>query len=112
GSPAHGERQHDRELRDRRRAARSASHLSGLGADEAVAIGVEAALAAGKLLVQRFRGPASGVRSKSSATDLVSEADERAERTSVRYLRAPPPDGRIVAEEGSSASGRARARWL
>jgi myo-inositol-1(or 4)-monophosphatase len=45
-------------------------------------------------------------------TDLVSEADERAERTIVGYLRARRPDDGIVAEEGSSATGRTGISWL
>src|SRR5207248_7101372 len=64
---------------------------------------LEAARAAGAVLVERFGGPVSGLRSKSSATDLVSEADERAEHTIVGYLRARRPDDGIIAEEGSEA---------
>jgi myo-inositol-1(or 4)-monophosphatase len=62
--------------------------------------------------MERFGGPAAGVRSKSSATDLVSEADERAERTIVGYLRVRRPDDSIVAEEGSSAKGATEIRWF
>jgi myo-inositol-1(or 4)-monophosphatase len=64
------------------------------------------------VLSERFGGPASGVRAKSSATDLVSEADERAERTIVGYLRARRPDDSIVAEEGSSATGTTGVKWF
>jgi len=85
--------------------------LSSLPAADALAIGVEAARAAGAVLVERFGGPVSGLRSKSSATDLVSEADERAEHTIVGYLRARRPDDGIIAEEGSEASGRTGLRW-
>ena len=85
--------------------------MSALSSEDAVAIAVEAARAAGAILVERFRGPASGVRSKSTATDLVSEADERAERTIVGYLRARRPDDGVVAEEGSSAKGATGIDW-
>ena len=85
--------------------------MSSLPASDALAIGVEAARAAGAVLVERFGGPASGVRSKTSATDLVSEADERAEHTIVGYLRARRPDDALMAEEGSLATGRTGLRW-
>src|SRR5947209_8509526 len=51
-----------------------------LTTEEALEIAIGAARAAAILLVERFRGPAAGLRVKSSATDMVSEADERAER--------------------------------
>ena len=86
--------------------------MSTLGPEEALDVALDAARAAGRILVDRFGGPAAGVRSKSSATDLVSEADERAEHTIVGYLRARRPDDAIVAEEGSSASGSTGVRWL
>ena len=64
------------------------------------------------MLVERFRGPAVGVRSKSTRTDLVSDADERAERAVVAYLRERRPDDGLVAEEGSRNEGRSGVRWL
>lgn len=82
-----------------------------LAPSDALAIGVEAARAAGAILAERFGAPAAGVRSKTSATDLVSEADERAEHTIVGFLRARRPDDAIVAEEGSAVAGRTGVRW-
>jgi myo-inositol-1(or 4)-monophosphatase len=86
--------------------------MSELSADDALSIGIEAARAAGAVLLERFGGPATGVRSKSSATDLVSEADEGAEHTIVGYLRARRPDDALVAEEGSAAAGRTGVKWF
>lgn len=85
--------------------------MSGYAAAEALALATDAAREAGALLLELRGSPATGVRSKSSATDLVSEADERAERAIVTAIRARRPDDAIVAEEGSSASGSSGVNW-
>jgi myo-inositol-1(or 4)-monophosphatase len=57
----------------------------------------------------RYGGPARGVDTKSSATDMVSEADREAERAIAELLQGERPDDGLVGEEGSdeaSASGR------
>jgi len=82
-----------------------------LTAEEALEIAVGAARAAAAILVERFGGPAAGLRAKSSATDMVSEADERAERAVVSYIRERRPDDALVAEEGSQAAGRSGVSW-
>jgi myo-inositol-1(or 4)-monophosphatase len=82
-----------------------------LTSGEALEIAVGAARAAAALLVERFGGPAAGLRAKSSATDMVSEADERAERTIVSYIHERRPDDALVAEEGSQAAGRSGVQW-
>jgi len=86
--------------------------LAAFTATDALEIAVGAARAAAEILVDRFRGPAVGVRSKSTATDLVSEADERAEQAVVAYLRARRPHDGLVAEEGSSSESLTGFRWL
>ena len=63
------------------------------------------------MLVERVRAPAIGLRSKSTPTDLVSEADERAERAVVSFIRARRPDDALVAEEGSRRDGPSGLRW-
>jgi myo-inositol-1(or 4)-monophosphatase len=83
-----------------------------LTAQDALEIAVGAARAAAEILVARFRGPAIGVRSKSTSTDLVSEADERAEQAVVAYLRARRPQDGLVAEEGSASDSTTGFRWL
>jgi myo-inositol-1(or 4)-monophosphatase len=67
---------------------------------------------AGELLLERFGGPARGVESKSTATDLVSDAD-RASEEAVRELlaRERPEDG-LLAEEGSSQESASGRRWV
>jgi myo-inositol-1(or 4)-monophosphatase len=67
---------------------------------------------AGELLLERYGGPAHGVESKSSATDLVSDADRVSEAAVKDLLATERPDDGLLAEEGSaheSASGR---RWV
>jgi myo-inositol-1(or 4)-monophosphatase len=78
----------------------------------ALALATDAAHEAGALLMELRRSPATGIRSKSSATDLVSEADERAEHAIVARIQGERPDDAIVAEEGSSAHGRSGVSWF
>jgi myo-inositol-1(or 4)-monophosphatase len=92
--------------------ARIAPELAPLTATDALDVAVGAARAAATILVERFRGPAVGVRSKSTATDLVSEADEQAEQAVVAYLRARRPHDGLVAEEGSARESTTGFRWL
>jgi len=86
--------------------------VSALGASDALALATAAAREAGALLLELRRSPAAGVRSKSSATDLVSEADERAERAIVTTIRKRRPDDTLVAEEGSNADGSSGVSWF
>jgi len=85
--------------------------VTDLSASAALALATEAAREAGALLLELRRSPAIGIRSKSSATDLVSEADERAERAIVTTIRKRRPDDALVAEEGSSARGSSGVGW-
>jgi myo-inositol-1(or 4)-monophosphatase len=83
-----------------------------LTATDALEIAVEAARTAAAVLLERFRGPAVGVRSKSTLTDLVSEADERAEQAVVAFIHQRRPHDALIAEEGSGHEGRSGIRWL
>ena len=67
---------------------------------------------AGTLLLERFGGPARGVDSKSSSTDMVSDADRAAEAAVVELLRAERPDDGLLGEEGSSTEGTSGRRWV
>src|SRR5436305_3487601 len=70
------------------------------------ALAVEAATAAGRLLLERFDAPATGVERKSSATDMVSDADRDAERLIRDHLgRARPHDAILGEEQGEQAGG-------
>ena len=86
--------------------------MSALSASDALELATEAAREAGALLLELRRSPAAGVRPKSSATDLVSEADERAERAIVTTIRRRRPDDALVAEEGSNADGSSGVIWF
>ena len=86
--------------------------MSALDASHALALATEAAREAGALLLELRRSPAAGVRSKSSPTDLVSEADERAEGAIVTTIRKRRPDDALVAEEGSNAGGSSGVSWF
>lgn len=72
----------------------------------------EAALSAGALLLERFGATARGVTSKSTLTDLVSDADREAEALIERTLRERRPEDAIVGEEGAKASGTSGLRWV
>jgi myo-inositol-1(or 4)-monophosphatase len=71
----------------------------------------EAARAAADELRPRFGSRVSNVRSKSSPTDLVSEADVAAERAIRDVLADRRPDDAILGEEGGETAG-GELRWV
>jgi myo-inositol-1(or 4)-monophosphatase len=71
-----------------------------------------AARTAGDVLMSYYGRPAEGVSSKSSSTDLVSDADREAERAIRELLEAERPDDGLVAEEGSRAQAASGRRWV
>ncbi len=71
-----------------------------------------AARAAGEVLLSYYGRPPEGVASKSSSTDLVSDADREAERTIRDLLARERPDDGLVAEEGSHAEAASGRRWV
>jgi myo-inositol-1(or 4)-monophosphatase len=76
-------------------------------------IAVAAAEAAAAELRPRFGGRSAGVRSKSTATDLVSDADLAAERAVRSLLGARRPGDRILGEEGGETGpGDGELRWV
>jgi myo-inositol-1(or 4)-monophosphatase len=77
---------------------------------ELLAVAVEAVNAAAPELMSRF-GRRPGVRTKSSPTDLVSDADIAAESVIRELLALRRPDDAILGEEGG-ASGDGELRWL
>jgi len=78
---------------------------------DVVAIAEEAARAAGALLVERF-GEEQPIASKSTPTDLVSEADLAAERLIRSILRDRAPEDGIVGEEGDDVPSTSGRRWV
>ena len=78
---------------------------------ELLSVAVEAARAAAGELMARYGRTARGVSTKSSPTDLVSEADLAAEAAIRRVLARRRPDDAILGEEGG-ASGEGEMLWL
>ncbi len=78
---------------------------------EALAVAEEAARAAGALLLERF-GSERVLATKSSPTDLVSEADLLAERAIRDVLRARAPGDAVLGEEGDDTPGSSGRRWI
>ena len=67
---------------------------------------------AGRVLVERFGGPAEALAAKSSPTDMVSEADRAAERLLVERLGQNRPRDGILGEEGARVTGTSGRRWV
>lgn len=81
--------------------------------DELRATAERAALAAGALLRERFEaGGERATGSKSTHTDLVSEADLAAERTIRDIITAARPEDAILGEEGGETQEGAGLRWI
>jgi myo-inositol-1(or 4)-monophosphatase len=83
-------------------------------AQELLELAAAAARMAGGLLAKRARhGAEREVASKSTPTDLVSEADVASQRAIRELLRERrPDDGFVGEEEGRSEHGRSGLRWV
>jgi myo-inositol-1(or 4)-monophosphatase len=62
--------------------------------------------------MERFGGPARGLGSKSTATDLVSDADRDAEALIRDLLAAERPEDGQLAEEGTNERGESGRCWV
>lgn len=81
--------------------------------DSLLELAVEAARMAGELLLERVRtGRERAVRSKSTPTDLVSEADLASEQAIKALLAERRPDDSFVGEEGGSEEGSSGLGWI
>ena len=76
-----------------------------------LAVAREAAEAAAAELRRRFGERARGVRTKSTPTDLVSDADLAAEKAIRAVLAERRPDDAVLGEEGG-ATGDGELRWV
>lgn len=79
---------------------------------ELLDLAIEAAHAAGAVLLDRFRKPAEGVSSKSSPTDLVSEADKASESLLLDFIASKRPDDGILSEEGGCETSSSGLTWV
>lgn len=75
-------------------------------------IAVEAARRAGEVLLDYFRRPARGLDTKSTPTDLVSDADKHSEELIRTILAKRRPDDGFVGEEGTAVSGTTGVDWV
>ena len=80
-------------------------------AAEPLDLAEEIARAAGALLAERF-GSERVLATKSTPTDLVSEADLASETLIRDMLRAHAPDDGIVGEEGDDVASSSGRRWI
>lgn len=78
--------------------------------DRLRALAVELATEAGEILLAMGTGGAT--TSKSTPTDLVTEADRAAERHIFDKLMRLRPDDTIIAEEGSANRGTSGIQWV
>jgi myo-inositol-1(or 4)-monophosphatase len=78
---------------------------------ELLSVADEAAHAAAAELMSRFGHSQQGIHTKSSPTDLVSDADVSAERAIRSVLAARRPGDAILGEEGG-ATGDGELRWV
>ena len=86
---------------------------AGAAGEELLAVAVEAARMAGGLLLERAQGGAEReVESKSTPTDLVSEADLASERAIRALLSDRRPEDGYQGEEGGSAEGASGLSWV
>jgi myo-inositol-1(or 4)-monophosphatase len=81
-------------------------------AGELRALAEAVAREAGAMLRSYFDGPELRVSSKSTPTDLVSEADHAAEKLIRERLAAARPDDGVLGEEGGSSAGTSGLRWV
>jgi len=75
----------------------------------------EQAVGAGRLLLKKYRsgaGKEHGVRSKSTPTDLVSDADVEAEWYIREGIARARPDDGMLGEEGDDRPGSSGLRWV
>jgi len=82
-------------------------------ADALLDVAVDAARMAGSLLLERVgRGAEQQIESKTTPTDLVSQADLAAEHAIRELLRERRPDDGFVGEEGGSEAGSSGLSWV
>jgi myo-inositol-1(or 4)-monophosphatase len=80
--------------------------------DDLLPLATRLAREAGALLLARLHDLRTGVTSKSSPTDVASDADRAAEALIVGTLRRERPGDAILAEEGGGATGTSGLRWV
>jgi myo-inositol-1(or 4)-monophosphatase len=80
--------------------------------DDLLNLAVTAARAAGALLRERFHAPRTEIDTKSTATDMVTDADRAAESLIKDGIHSERPDDTILGEETGEALGSSGLRWV
>ena len=75
-------------------------------------LAVAAAREAGALLLHHAERGLRGLDTKSTVTDMVSDADREAETLLVQILLAARPDDAVLGEEGAGHVGTTGLRWV
>lgn len=83
-----------------------------VGEPSVLEVAVDAARRGGDVLLEHRRGGLSGVMTKTSDTDMVSDADRAAEQAVVAFVEAAFPDDSVLGEEGASSAGTSGRRWI
>jgi len=86
--------------------------MAGVDVEELAALAARVASAAAELLTTGLAVDRPAISTKSSATDLVTEMDGRAEELIVTELGRARPDDAVLGEEGGAREGRSGIRWL
>lgn len=86
-----------------------------VGAEELGAIlgtAIEAALAAGRLLLNERESAINSIDTKRHMNDLVTAADKAAEKLIVDRIKYDHPDHGIIGEEGERTNPDSRTQWV
>lgn len=75
-------------------------------------VAIESARRGGAILMEHRERGLSGVLTKTTDTDLVSDADRAAEKLIVDLIGEVFPHDAIVGEEGASSRGTSGRRWI
>lgn len=75
-------------------------------------VAIEVARRGGAVLMEHRQRGLSGVMTKTTDTDLVSDADRAAEELIVKLISEAFPNDGIVGEEGALTKGTSGRRWL
>jgi myo-inositol-1(or 4)-monophosphatase len=79
---------------------------------ELLELAMVAATRASDILLGFFQGPAQGVDTKSSPTDLVSDADRTSEKFLLDFFKHERPQDGVVAEEGGGRPSSSGLTWV
>jgi myo-inositol-1(or 4)-monophosphatase len=80
--------------------------------EELAGIALDVARAAAELVRGRAAGGVAVADTKTSATDVVTEADRASETLIRRLLRERRPDDAFLGEEGADEAGTSGVRWV